>query len=111
MTNTKQFTASPENKSKARKYRGIAIIVWFLAMVGQVVAILKLLHKDQLTWLLVAIGLILALAITGSILWKKANRLDPASEKDKFKFFCSKSIGRYFGRLSIFAVGHFHIYK
>ena len=57
MTNTKQFTASPENKSKARKYRGIAIIVWFLAMVGQVVAILKLLHKDQLTWLLVAIGL------------------------------------------------------
>ena len=100
MTNTNQFTASPESKSKARKYRGIAIIVWFLAMVGQVVAILKLLHKDQLTWLLVAIGLILALAITGSILWKKANRLDPASEKDKFKFFVQNQLGAILGVLA-----------
>jgi len=68
MTNTKQFTASRESKSKAKKYRGIAIAAWILAMAGQIVAILKLLHKDQLTWLLIAIGLILALAITGNIL-------------------------------------------
>ena len=100
MTNTNQFTASKESKSKAKKYRGIAIIAWFLAMTGQVVTILKLLHKDQLTWLLVAIGLILALAITGSILWKKANRLDPASKKDKIKFFIQNPLGAILGVLA-----------
>ena len=100
MTNTNLFKASQESKSKAKKYRGIAIIVWFLAMTGQVVTILKLLHKDQLTWLLVAIGLILALAITGSILWKKANRLDPASKKDKIKFFIQNQLGAILGVLA-----------
>ena len=100
MTNTNLFKASPESKSKAKKYRGIAIIAWFLAMTGQVVTILKLLHKDQLTWLLVAIGLILALAITGSILWKKANRLDPASKKDKIKFFIQNQLGAILGVLA-----------
>ena len=100
MTNTNLFKASPESKSKAKKYCGIAIIAWFLAMTGQVVTILKLLHKDQLTWLLVAIGLILALAITGSILWKKANRLDPASKKDKIKFFIQNPLGAILGVLA-----------
>lgn len=100
MTNTNLFKASSESKSKAKKYRGIAIIAWFLAMTGQVVTILKLLHKDQLTWLLVAIGLILALAITGSILWKKANRLDPASKKDKIKFFIQNQLGAILGVLA-----------
>jgi len=100
MTNTNLFKASQESKSKAKKYRGIAIIAWFLAMTGQVVTILKLLHKDQLTWLLVAIGLILALAITGSILWKKANRLDPASKKDKIKFFIQNQLGAILGVLA-----------
>jgi hypothetical protein len=33
------------------------------------------------------------LAITGSILWKKSNRLDPASEKNKFLFFMQSQLG------------------
>lgn len=40
----------------------------------------------MLTWLIVALVSILILSIVGSVLWKKANRLDPASEKDKVKF-------------------------
>lgn len=49
---------------------------------------------------LATIGLILALAITGNILWKKANRLDPASEKDKLKFFIQNQLGAILGILA-----------
>ena len=100
MTNTNVFTASLESKSKAKKFRLISLIAWTIAMAGQVMAILKLLQKDQLTWLLVAIGLILILAITGSIFWKKANRLDPAFKKDKIRFFVQNQLGAILGVLA-----------
>lgn len=100
MTNTNQFTASLESKSKAKKFRRIALISWLLAMAGQVFAILKLIHNNTLTWLLITMGLILVLAVTGNLLWKKANRLDPASEKDKFKFFVQNQLGAILGVLA-----------
>mgnify|MGYP000751622834 FL=1 len=100
MTNTNKFTASPESKSKAKKFRRIALISWVLAMAGQVFAILKLIHEDTLTWLFITMGVILVLAITGSLLWKKANRLDPASEKDKLRFFIQNQLGAILGVLA-----------
>ena len=42
------------------------------------------------------IGLIigaLIFAVIGNVLWKKANRLDPASEKDKTRFFIQNQLG------------------
>ena len=45
-------------------------------------------------------GIILILAVTGNLLWKKANRLDPASEKDKFKFFVQNQLGAILGVLA-----------
>ena len=100
MTNTNQFTASPESQSKAKKFRRIALIYWLLAMAGQVFAILKLIHNNTLTWLLITMGIILVLAVTGNLLWKKANRLDPASEKDKFKLFVQNQLGAILGVLA-----------
>ena len=70
-----------------------AFLVWFIAIAGEVFAILKLIHNEMLVWLIVAIVVILGLSITGSTLWKKANRLDPASEKQKFKFFVQSQLG------------------
>jgi hypothetical protein len=35
----------------------------------------------------------LIFANIGAVLWKKSNRLDPASEKDKFKFFMQSQLG------------------
>lgn len=102
MTNTNQFTASPESQSKAKKIRRIALISWLLAMAGQVFAILKLIHNNTLTWLLITMGIILVLAVTGNLLWKKANRLDPASEKDKFKFFVQNQLGAILGVLAFY---------
>lgn len=93
MTQKKQFVASAEAKGKAKQLRLFAMLAWIIAIAGEVFAILKLLSNDMLTWLIVAIVVILAFAVTGSLLWKKSNRLDPASEKDKVKFFVQNQLG------------------
>src|SRR5699024_1959858 len=87
------FEASPEAKGKAKQLRLFAFLAWLIAIAGEIYAITQLLHDDKLVWLIVAIVVILALAITGSALWKKANRLDPASEQNKFKFFVQNQLG------------------
>ncbi len=100
MSEKKIFEASAEAKGKAKQFRLFAILAWLIAMAGQVFAIVKLIHDDTLVWLIVAIVVILALAITGSTLWKKANRLDPASEKNKTKFFIQNQLGAIMGVLA-----------
>lgn len=89
----KQFVASAEAKSKAKTNRIIAIILWVIAIAGEIYTIMNLIHDDKFVWLLVAIGLILVLAVVGNLLWKKANRLDPASEKNKTRFFIQNQLG------------------
>ena len=96
----KTFVASPEAKAQAKQLRIFAVIAWLLAMAGQVFAILKLISNETMVWLIVAIVVILALAVTGSYLWKKANRLDPASEKDKTRFFIQNQLGAILGVLA-----------
>jgi hypothetical protein len=93
MSERKQFVATEEAKGKAKQLRLFAILAWIIAIAGEVFAILKLINDQMLTWLIVAIVVILALSITGSLLWKKSNRLDPASEKDKFRFFVQNQLG------------------
>lgn len=100
MTQKKQFVASEEAKGKAKQLRLFAILAWFIAIAGEIFAIFKLINNDMLTWLVVAIVVILALAVTGSFLWKKANRMDPASEKDKTKFFIQNQLGAIMGVLA-----------
>lgn len=43
--------------------------------------------------LLILIAVIAALSITGSLLWKKANRLDPAKQSDTVRFFVQNQLG------------------
>lgn len=89
----KVFEASAESKGKAKQLRMFAILAWLVAIAGEIFAILKLLRNETMVWLIIAIAVILALAIVGNVLWKKANRLDPASEKNKFKFFIQNQLG------------------
>ena len=96
----KVFQASAESKAQAKQLRLFALLAWFVAMAGQVFAILKLIHDETLAWLVVAIVVILILTIVGSWLWKKANRLDPASEQDKVKFFIQNQLGAILGVLA-----------
>ena len=100
MSEEKVFVASPEAKGKAKQLRLFAMLAWIIAIVGQVFAIINLIKDETMVWLIVAIVVILALAITGSTLWKKANRLDPASEKDKTRFFFQNQLGAIMGVLA-----------
>lgn len=53
-----------------------------------------------MTWLIVLIVVDLIFAVVGSLLWKKANRFDPASEKDKVRFFIQNQLGAIIGILA-----------
>ena len=100
MSDQKIFEASPESKAKATQLRIIAFVLWIIAIGIEIYAILKLISNETMVWLIVAIVVILAFAVTGSYLWKKANRLDPASEKDKVRFFIQKQLGAIMGVLA-----------
>ncbi|MDR2931118.1 MAG: hypothetical protein LBV06_09485 [Propionibacteriaceae bacterium] len=91
------FTASPEAKRQALTFRLIAIGLWVVAIGIEAFAIFWLLKHTELNgfmvWLIVAIVVIGAFALGGSMLWKKSNRLDPASEKDPIRFFVQNQLG------------------
>lgn len=88
------FVASDESKSKARNFRLISILSWIIA-IGFEIGAIFLLQKVPVStnWLIVLIVADLIFAVIGSLLWKKSNRFDPASEKDKFKFFVQNQLG------------------
>lgn len=89
------FVPTAESKGKATQLRLFAGLLWVGAIVAQVVAIV-LLRKQIENFMAWVIGLIivdLVLAIIGSMLWKKSNRLDPASEKNSFLFFMQNQLG------------------
>ena len=91
---TGTFVPTAESKGKATQLRVIAGILWLLAIGVQVVAISMLFKQPvNMTWIIILIVIDLALAVTGSILWKKSNRLDPASEKNKLMFFMQSQLG------------------
>lgn len=91
---TRSFVVTDESKAKAKTFRILAIISWLLAIGFEICAIL-LLRKAPVntTILIVLIVADLIFAVIGSLLWKKSNRLDPASEKDKTKFFIQNQLG------------------
>jgi len=88
------FVPTAESKGKATRLRVIAGILWFFAVAAQAGAISLLFRKPvNMTWIIILIVLDLILVVTGSILWKQSNRLDPASEKNKFRFFMQSQLG------------------
>jgi len=95
-TNNSNGTWAPtaESKSKATTFRIIAVLGWLVAIGCQVFAYFKLQEVPvDMYWMIGLIVVALIFAIIGNILWKKSNRLDPASEKNKFKFFVQNQLG------------------
>ena len=89
-----------DNKGRAKKKRILAIVLWIIAIAFEVLGILKLTDKlnlfpniDKVPFLIGAILLDLAFFIPGSLLWKKANHIDPISEKNKVGFWCWNNLG------------------
>lgn len=86
---------TPESKGQATTFRIIAFVLWLLAIAGEVFAIFWLLKQSpiNMTFLIVAIVVIGVLAAIGSLLWKKANQLDPASRAETVRFFIQNQLG------------------
>ena len=91
-------TGDPKKRATCKRVR--AIICWVLAIACEVIAILKL--AEVINWfsglsieafLIIFILLDLIFVIIGSQLWKKANHIDPASEKNKVKFWLWNNLG------------------
>ncbi len=110
-------------RATAVRLRWIAGILWFLAIAAEAVAIFWLMRQREVvgaggqlvrdpdsglleqsdattrfpTWafitLLVLLVAIAALSITGSVLWKRANRLDPARRSETTRFFVQNQLG------------------
>ncbi len=96
------FQDKQARKSNAMGFRIGAVILWLAAIAFEVLAILIINGtfyfelfgiKDPLVWTIVAIVLDLICVIIGSQLWKKSNDIDPASEKNKVKFFLWNNMG------------------
>lgn len=92
------WTPTPEAKKQATTQRWIAAGLWALAIAGEAVAIFWLLRQvpfttGHLIGLIGAFLVIGALALIGAQLWKKANRLDPASRSDPIRFWVQNQLG------------------
>lgn len=74
-----------------------AIALWAVALAMEVICVLfiggKATFMAQLTGIILFLILDAAACIAGSLLWKKANHIDPASEANKTKFWLQNNLG------------------
>ena len=85
-------TGNPHKRATTKRIW--AIVCWVIAIAFEVIGILRLTdvinwfsNLDLATFLIICVVLDLIFVIIGSLLWKKANHIDPISEKNKTKFW------------------------
>ena len=88
---TKEWRATQGQKSAATRLRLFALIAWIIAIGTEVAGIVMLRqHKFDHGNLPLLIGLLVVIAvfaIGGNLMWKAANKHDPASKADTARFF------------------------
>ncbi|MCL1797359.1 MAG: hypothetical protein FWG24_03490 [Eggerthellaceae bacterium] len=88
--------------------RAIAIALWVLAIVCEVVGILFILQKfdvaNSTPFIIGALILDLILVVIGSFLWKRANKIDPPSEKNPVEFFIKTQLGAIVAVIAFFPI-------
>ena len=94
---TKEWRATQGQKSAAKRLRLFAALSWIVAIGTEIAGIVLLRqHKFDHGNLPLLIGLLVAIAIVaiaGSLMWKAANKHDPASRSEPFKFFVQNQLG------------------
>ena len=94
---TKEWRATHDQGAAAKRLRIFAGIAWIVAIGGDVAGIILLLqHKFDHGNLPLLIGILVGVAIfaiAGSLMWKAANKHDPARASEKFKFFVQNQLG------------------
>ncbi|MDR0849377.1 MAG: hypothetical protein LBN10_10155 [Propionibacteriaceae bacterium] len=104
----KNWQPTAEAKGKATQLRIIAFILWLVAIGLEAFTIFWVLPRPALgdaatpdgsastIFMVVLIGAIVVIgviALIGSLMWKKAGRLDPPSEANKVTFFLKTQLG------------------
>jgi hypothetical protein len=89
------WTPTAEAKKKATLFRILAAVLWVLAIGGEAFSIFWVLKQDPINMVLLIVMIVVIgiLAIGGSLLWKQANRLDPASKSNPVRFFVQNQLG------------------
>ena len=94
---TKEWRATHGQKSAATRLRLFAAIAWVIAIGGEIAGIVMLRqHKFDHGNLALLIGILVVIAIfaiAGSLMWKAANKHDPARESDQARFFFQNQLG------------------
>jgi len=94
---TKAWRASQGQQSAAKRLRLFAILAWVVAIGSEIAGIVLLRqHKFDHGNLGLLIGILVGIAIfaiAGNLLWKAANKQDPALAADKAKFFFQNQLG------------------
>src|SRR3954463_6009066 len=94
---TKEWRATHGQESAAKRLRLFAVLSWIVAIGGEVVGIVLLRqHKFDHGNLPLLVGLLVGIAIfavAGSLMWKAANRQDPARQSDTARFFFQNQLG------------------
>ncbi len=94
---TKEWRATQGQKSAATRLRIFAAIAWVIAIGGEIAGIVLLRqHKFDHGNLPLLIGILVGIAIFaigGSLMWKAANKHDPASKAEPVKFFVQNQLG------------------
>jgi len=94
---TKDWRATQGQKSAATRLRIFAAIAWAIAIGGEIAGIVLLRqHKFDHGNLPLLIGILVGIAIfaiAGSLMWKAANKQDPARASDTARFFFQNQLG------------------
>ncbi len=85
-------------RQRATGLRLLAVLFWLIAIACEAFVILLFngtlyIPGNEMVYLIGGIVLILIFVIIGSQLWKKANRIDPVSKKNKLKFYLWNQMG------------------
>jgi len=94
---TNAWQASQGQKGKAKKLRTFAIVSWVIAIgteiAGAVLVLRNTFDSGNMALLIGILVVIAVFAIAGSLMWKAANKHDPASREDAAKFFIQNQLG------------------
>ncbi|HKU93545.1 MAG TPA: hypothetical protein VJP82_09395, partial [Sphingomicrobium sp.] len=94
---TQEWRATHGQKSAATRLRIFAAIAWLIAIGTEIAGVVLLRqHKFDHGNLPLLIGLLVAIAvfaIAGSLMWKAANKHDPARASDQARFFFQNQLG------------------
>jgi hypothetical protein len=94
---TREWRATHGQESAARRLRIFAVIAWVIAIGGEIAGVVLLYrHTFDHGNLPLLIGILVGIAIfaiAGSLMWKAANKHDPARESDRAKFFFQNQLG------------------